>query len=266
MSVQEANTETTAEALLAGNPLEQLHPSIREKLAEFEQRIGIAVLQLEEESLQLSETVDVVTVTDQLTYEDLTEKTRSALAFVDRATNFFEPWRDLFYKPYNGLMERKRSVLGVLEGSIKAAKNRLLQFEREERQRQEVEAAKRKKEQDEQEAERKLQLGIQAEQARLEPAAVEQILDRPSTMPTPTAAPLQRPAGSSSRKKWEAEVFNIEQLICAAADRIRTGDKSLVPFLMANQSKLNDQARINEATLSIPGVRAVNPGSLAIKR
>lgn len=246
---------------VAETALDQLRNILRDKLTEFDQRITAAVLELEDESLEVAETLDKITVTDQIEYDELGERLKVAVEFTDRAEAFFNPWRELFYKPYQAVLDRKRQVLATVEGSLKAAKNRMLTFEREERQRAETAARIAQDQQRKDEEERRLALATEVEKAGLAQPVVDAILEAPSTAPTITSRPISRPAGLSSRQNWQAEVYDLDKLFEAAAR-----DRSLRVYFLINQPSLNKAASISKTELAIPGVRAVDKGSLAVRR
>lgn len=255
--MSEAGTQLTAVGAL-----ESLRAVLSEKLAEFDQRIQSEILKLEDESLEVAEAMDKITVTDGIEYNELGERLKIAADFTERAKGFFDPWRLLFYKPYQAVLDRKASVLGTVEGSVKTAKNRMLTFDREEKQRRDNEARILQEKQRKEEEERKLALAAEAETAGLPEEAVQAIIETPSATPTVTAAVADyRPQGIGARKNWRAEIYDVGALIEAAAK-----DKSLRVYLLADESALNKAAKIYETALAIPGVRAVNQGSLAVRR
>jgi hypothetical protein len=246
--------------------LETLRTILSERLTEFAARINVAVLELEDESLEVSETLDKITVTDAIEYQELGERLKIAVGFHDRASAFFEPWRVLFYGPYQTVIDRRKSVLGVVDKSTDDAKKRLLIFEHQEAERQRIAAEIANEALQRDDEARRLELASQAETAGMSREAVDAILETPSTLPTVTAAPIERPTGLSGRKNWKAEVFDKPALIMAIAERLAKGDKSWLVFVDANESKLNNEAKMYESELAIPGVRAVNKGSLAVRR
>lgn len=259
---------TQALAVNSSTPLEleTLRSILVERLHEFETRIGTEILQLEDESLEVSESLDKISTIDAIEYQELGERVKIAVEFADRATGFFEPWRLLFHKPYQAVLDRRKSVLSVVETSTKQAKDRLLQFEREERQRQETAARIATEQQNRDDEARRLELASQAEQAGMSDQAVDAILDAPNTLPSILPQAFERPSGLSPRKNWQAEVFDLGALVMAAAEGLARGDKRLLAFLEADQPALNREAKTHESSLTIPGVRAVNKGSLAVRR
>lgn len=253
--------ETTQQALVTVDPLEILRPTLSEKLAAFQERLSVAVLALEDESLTVAESLDAIQTLNPIEAEELGERLKVAVEFSDRAIGFFEPWRELFRGPYQAVLDRKKGVLDVVATALQNAKRRLLTWEREENERREAAARIEQDRLRREEDERKLALATDAESAGLSEQAVTAILETPSTAPTPTAAPIQRPTGVSARKNWQAEVFDADKLFEAAVK-----DKSLRVYFLFNESALNKAAKIYESALAIPGVRAVNAGSLAVRR
>ena len=68
-------------------------------------------------------------------------------------------------------------------------------------------------------------------------------------MPPPLPAPVTKSQGISSRKQWEAEVYDEAELLLA----VHSG-KAPTNCVMKNQVFLNSLARAAKTTLAIPGV------------
>lgn len=255
------DTTQQAEAVIVSDPLAVLQPELTSKLELFKERLGIAVLRLEEESLDVAEALEAITVTDAIEHDEMGERLKLAVEFTDRATGFFEPWRELFRGPYQAVLDRKKGVLDGVTASVAKAKRAILEWEHSEQMRRDLEARVLQEKLRVDEEVRKLALAVQAEAGGMNEQAVEQILSTPSVAPTVTAAPIARPTGISGRKNWKAEVMDLGALIEAAAK-----DKRYRVYLQADMSKLDKQAKVDEGALEIPGVRPVNQGSLAIRR
>ncbi len=66
--------------------------------------------------------------------------------------------------------------------------------------------------------------------------------------------------------KWSAEVTDKAKVIVHVASRIEAGDLSLLSLLDVSDKMLNALARMQEANLSIPGVRPVAEDKVAVRK
>lgn len=268
MSEQAQALTTTIDA----PDLQVLGAALRERLDEIQAKLSARIIEFEQDALEHAEQVDAITVTDASSYEVLSAKVKSAVVFLDGAEAFFEPWRTLFYNPYQSLLERKRSVVDSPSRAVKSAKDRLIRYDRDMQAKADNEARIKAEEQRRAEEARKLELAADAETAGMSEQAVQAILTAPSTAPTPVVqSSTPKIAGQSSRESWKAEVFDFPALVVEAARRFvksKGKDKELFAYLEFNQVALNNQAKTHHAELVnvIPGVRGVNSGTLAIRR
>jgi hypothetical protein len=79
-------------------------------------------------------------------------------------------------------------------------------------------------------------------------------------------APVSVAAANGTRENWTVEVIDLRNLILHVADRLRGGDASLLPLLVANQAALNAKARLEKAGYSVPGTRASSAQSLSVRK
>jgi hypothetical protein len=218
----------------------------------------------EEEGLALGERMQGVLTTgikDQETYDSAALALTDGKAFIKGTDDFFEPIRTITFALYNRVLGRKKDVQSPVGDRVKPVANLILSFERiqeEERRRLEREATIKQQREEE---ERKLASAIHAEGIGMDKQSVETILTTPSVASTPAAVPtFQRAAGVSRREAWCAEVTDFHALVRAVAK-----DAKLLPLLEANMPALNAQARSLKQALAIPGVRAVDKGSVAVR-
>lgn len=223
---------------------------VSEKLVAFEAR-----------AMELFERMSAIQVKDQDSYSSAAETLKEGRAFIKLTTEFFEPIRLVTYGMYQKVLDRKKTIQSSVESSTAVLTRGILIFERaqeEERQRlqREQEAQQRREEQA-----RKIEAATAAEAVGMDEKSIETILDAPSVTPAPVAAPtFQRTAGVSRRENWCAEVFDLHALVKAVAK-----DKKLLPLLEANMPALNAQARSLKTAWQLPGVKAVDKGSIAVR-
>ena len=224
--------------------------SVTEKLARYEQS-----------GLALFERMVAISVTDQETYDLAAGLLKEERAFSKETTEFFEPIREITYGMYQRVLEIKKGIQGVVQQQASLLSKSVIDFERKqeaERQRLQRELEERqRREQDE----LKLQAAAAAEAAGCDEASMQTILNAPDTTPKPIAPPtFQRVSNVIRREAWAAEVTDLWALVKAVAK-----DKKLLPLLEANMPALNAQARSLKTAMQIPGVRAVDKGSVAVR-
>jgi len=239
-----------------------------------EPTVAERLLFYEELGLNLSAGIEEIAaaITDQDSYDRGAEQLLKGRQFVDETDEFLEPIRSLTYAMYQTILTRKKSIqgdkasgLGVL-GKLPLLTSALVGFEKQKKveadiQQQRDAAAQKQIEQDQ-----NLNAAIAAEEAGMDEKSVEQIMTQPSSTPTPAAKPaFQRVAGVSRRENWAAEVTDFHTLVKAAAK-----NSSLLPLLEPNMPALNAQAKSLKNSMNtsgcIPGVRAVDKGSMAVRR
>jgi hypothetical protein len=222
--------------------------SVSERLVKFEAE-GLILAQRMTAALK---------VRDQESYNQAGELFLEGKSFIKDAGDFCEPIRLITYGLYQKVLDVKKRLLSPVEGNLQPLANEIKRFERVQEEKRQAEERRLAEELRRQEEERKLQAATAAEAVGMDEISVQEILSAPSTIPAPAAAPtFQRVAGMSSRENWCAEVVDFYALVKAVAK-----DKKLLPLLEANLPALNAQARSFKTALAIPGVRAVDKGSL----
>jgi hypothetical protein len=200
-------------------------------------------------------------VRTQEDYDDAAAELKLARAYLQTTGDLCEPVRNITYSLYNRVLSTKKMLQMPVEEQLKPLTNAILTFEREQEELRQREERRLAEEQRKAEENRKLESAAAAEAAGMDEQSVNEILEAPSTTPTPAASPtFQRAASVSRREAWCAEVTDLWALVKAAAK-----DKRLLPLLEANMPALNAQARSLKQALAIPGVRAVDKGSVAVR-
>lgn len=216
------------------------------------------LLQFESSALVLAEKMAAVKVKDQDSYTVAGETFLEAKSFLKSSGDFVEPIRLITHGLYQRVLDIKKRLQGPVETNLQPLANEIKRFEREQEEKRQAEERRLAAELEKQEQERKLEAAAAAEAVGMDATSVDAILEAPSTVPAPVAAPtFQRVAGMSSRDAWCAEVTDLYALVKAVAK-----DKKLLPLLQANMPALNAQARSLKTAMQLPGVKAVNKGSL----
>ena len=207
----------------------------------------------------IAQVVNSIIPTDQASYTELCERLKDNNQFLKGAEMFVEPWKKLFYRPYQAILERAKQIVGAPTQSLANGTNRRLEFERADKARQAAETMRLKKEQQDREEAQRLENAVKAEEMGLSPAAVETILEQPSTAPAPVAAPqIFRPQGVRKLPpNWQAELASEKE----AWDWARK-QKTRPANLDWNFVTMNRESKTHKATLAqrFPGWRGVNKG------
>lgn len=260
------STQAIVPEILAPNVVlsHEVVPLLATIVSTNREAVAAKLLQLETRGLELAARMSTLVekkIADQATYDEAAAAMVDYRAFSKESTEYVEPIRSLTYDLYQMVLNRKKGIQGAPErvGSLLTVE--IINFERRQaelqhqRDREVAEAQRREEE------ERKLQSAAAAEQAGMDKTSVDAILAEPSSAPTPVAPPVfQRAAGVATREAWCAEVTDLWALVKAAAK-----NKQLLPLLEANMPALNAQARSLKTALAIPGVRAVDKGSVAVR-
>jgi hypothetical protein len=207
----------------------------------------------------IAQVVNSIIPTDQASYTELCERLEDNNQFLKGAEMFVEPWKKLFYRPYQAILERAKQIVGAPTQSLANGKNRRLAFERDVKAKAEAETMRLRKEQQDREEAQRLENAVKAEEMGLSPAAVETILEQPSTAPAPVAAPqIFRPQGVRKLPpNWQAELTD-KAAFWAWAKKQR----EMPVMLLIDMPAMNREAKTHKATLAqrFPGWRGVNKG------
>lgn len=222
------------------------------------------LLQFEASGMQLAETMRQILalgITDQVTYDVAAQSLKQGDGFLKESGEYVEPIRLLTDGLHQKVLDTKKRIQSQVKEVLPAMKTALLVFDRKQEEiRRQLERAATERQRREEEEQRR-QSAEAARTVGMDEASVQTILTAPSTTPAPSVpSTFRRAAGVSSRDNWCAEVTDLHALVKAVAK-----NKNLLPLLEANMPALNAQARAMKDALVIPGVRAVNKGSLAVR-
>jgi hypothetical protein len=230
------------------------------------EEVAVRIRVLEATALSLVQRMDLA-INDQESYTVVAGLVQEAAACLRESGDFVEPVRVITYGLYQQALDLKRQLQEKLEAKLKDKKNDLLAWDRAQEAIRQENQRKLQEQQRKQEEERKLQAAASAEQAGMDEQSVEAILNAPSVAPAPIAASTYTPARNLSvRAAWCAEVTDFFALVKAVAKK-----KDWLPLLYAydpdqkTSPNLNAQACSLKTALAIPGVRAVNKGSVAVR-
>lgn len=149
-------------------------------------------------------------------------------------------------------IEAKKKVSDPLDAAERHLKPLIATYLTEQERKRRAEELRLKEEARKQEEETRLAEAEAAERDGHHEIA-SAIIDLPPTPPTvvlpPTTPKVQ---GISSREYWHAEVTDLRELCQAVVD-----GKVPMQAIQANETFLNNQARVMKDTLNYPGVRAV---------
>ena len=259
-------TEIAAEAQLAREedlPLSAEAVTLAGQMGRISAKLDVEMQRLEDAGKAIAQVVNGINPTDQASYTELCDRLNDNKQFLDGVEAFIDPWKKLFYRPYQGVLERQKQIVGAPTVSLASGKNRRLQFEREVKAAAERETMRLQKEQREREEEQRLASAVKAEEMGLSERAVETILTQPSVAPSPVFAPqITRPQGTRKiAPNWQAELESEEDFWKWARTQrempacIRAGMESV-------QVVMNREAKSHRALLGkvFPGWRGINRG------
>jgi hypothetical protein len=240
-------------------PLAQEAIVIAGHMGRIQAKLRAEVQRLESTGIAIAQVVNGIIPKDQASYAELCERLNDNKAFLDRVEEFIEPWKKLFYNPYQDSLECQKRINAAPLPSYKNGMARRLEFERAVKAAEASETLRLKKEQEDREAEARLANAVKAEELGLSPAAVETILEQPSTTPAPVAVPqIWRPTGTRKiPPNWQAELTDK-----AAFWKWAKAQKEMPACLLIDQPTMNREAKTHKATLGqrFPGFRGINRG------
>jgi hypothetical protein len=116
---------------------------------------------------------------------------------------------------------------------------------------------------DHQAAEEAQQRAEEAAQAAAEAAEAVELAEVAPPQQLTRAAPTA--AGVASRQNWKADIFDLGALVTAAAEGLARGDRTLLGYLQADATAINQVVRALKANARIPGVRAYAETGLSVR-
>jgi hypothetical protein len=232
-------------------------------MGRIQARLEAEMQKMESAGVALAQVVTGINPTDQATYTELCERVEDTKQFIKGADEFIEPWKKLFYRPYQAVLERQKRIVGAPTSAVATGTQRRLAFERVVREAAERETMRLQKEQRDHEEKQRLDNAVTAEQMGLSEHAVETILTAPSVAPTPVAAPMiSRPQGVRKiPPNWKAELESEEKFWQWAR-----AQKKMPPVIRAGmeefQKVMDRESKTHRTSLgnTFPGWRGVNKG------
>jgi hypothetical protein len=209
--------------------------------------------ELKQQALTIVQRAAVVKIIDQQTYDGATDLLlREIIPFRKKWAEYWKPLTSAAWDAYKKVQARFKEgdePAEIAERNVKAEIRRWddeqIRIEQE-RQRAAQEAAEKAAE------EERLRAAIVAEEAGASDAEISAIVDAPvAVVAEPVQPAYQRTSGIGRRSNWKAKVTDLHALVKAAAK-----DRSLLPYLEANQRALDARAKADQKTLNIPGVIA----------
>lgn len=239
-------------------------------------------------ALLVPSTTALIVVRDRNHYIEIADKLKKKVGIREFVFGLLDPARDAVYRAYTAIQQRQKSVIDLMDASIKADKTALVAFDTE-RQRIAREAQQKAQREAEAEAERERQRRTeelrmqvaqqQAEQGDTAQAEVSLFDESIQAPPVPIYVPravadTPEIEGFSGRKNWKVqEVYDFDALIMDVAEGIKTlkttgGLQGHAPsnMLKADLPALNKRAKADETINLFPGVRAFNDRGLNIKK
>lgn len=196
---------------------------------------------------------DGIAISDQQDYQGAAEFLRTCKTMEKRVKDTFDEPVKKAHEAHKAITTVRAQLLDPISQAEKIVKRKMAGFvEEQERiaaeERRRAEAEARKAEED-----RRLREAAELE-ARGDSAAAEEAISAPIVVPVivpETVKPLAE--GTSTRKKYRAEVVDPAALIRAVAD-----GKAMAGLVIPNQQALDKLADSMKETLAIPGVRVVS--------
>jgi hypothetical protein len=240
-------------------PLSAEAVSMAAMMGRITAKLNIELERLENAGKAIAQVVNGITPTDQATYTELCERVGDCKEFLDGADQFIDPWKQLFYRPYQGVLERQKQIIGVPKAAHGAGVYRRLEFERAVKAAEDAETLRLQAEQKKREEDTRIQNAQTAEALGMSEQAIDTLLTQPSVAPTPVAAPMiSRPQGVRKiAANWQAELTDKQ-----AFWKWAKAQKEMPACLLIDQPAMNREAKTHKATLGqrFPGWRGVNKG------
>ena len=175
---------------------------------------------------------------------------------------FFEPMKTAAHAAWKKIVAAEKEWTDKCDAVESSVKRVVLAYDDEQAKILAREQARLQAEADE--AARKERERLKKEAARLKtPEKREERLAQAASVAAPViqvAAP-EKMEGVSTRKVWSAQIVSMADLVKAAA----SGNELAMSFLCFNQSAAAATARATKGAVTVPGVKFVESGSLAIR-
>jgi hypothetical protein len=221
------------------------------------------LIEKEQESIQLQQTLGAIQIVDQVSYDLAVAERVSATEWLKGAKDFVDSIKKPAYATYQATLAAEKTICGPVEAKIKQINAELVRWtEEQERARRaeqrRLEAIEMKRLEDE-----RLAQAQEMQNAGVGEESLDEILSAPIIIETPVVArpTYEKNSGVVMRENWSGEVTDFYALVKAVAK-----DKSKLNLLQINQTALNQMARAQKSMMDIPGIRAVNKPVVASGR
>jgi hypothetical protein len=241
---------------------------------------------LEREVKELATTAMDWLVVDQASFTHAGQMLQGIRLYTKKVHDVFDPIVEANHKAHKVAVDQRKNMLAPVENAERVLKERMGDYEQAQQRLAEIAEQERRREQERLEEEaRQEALKIeaenrrQAEEATLAVAiqaeeqgdteAAEQILEQPVFVPPVAPRPVFAPpvqvmvpqaTGVSFRSVWSAEVTDLKTLVLAIA-----AGKAPLAAVMADMTVLNGLARSLKGSMNVPGVRATEKKSAAVR-
>jgi hypothetical protein len=258
-------------------------------LSEEHGYVGATIAQAKDASTQAL----AVVVKDADSYAAAGELVIRLTGIKDRAIKFLDPIRKVLYEPYKLAQETLKAASDPLDGGLTHLKKQRVAWSNEQERLAERERQRLQKIADEEAKKQQQELSQQMTMAEVEDRRAQgdeegakEVLANPIQAapvyvpPVRVEAPVEKTEGISKRKNWKAEVpgypesttefeklvLSVAEGICELAKTGTLGGFAPIKVLQPNMTALNQLAKAQEKSFSLPGVRAWNDATEVSRR
>ena len=241
----------------------------------------------------VADTALAVKVKDHDSYSAAGDMVVKLTGMKDRAVGFLDPIRKVLYEPYKLAQEKLKAASEPLEGALQHLKKQRVSFQQEQDRLAEVERQRLQKIADEEARQRQKELSQQMTMAEIEDRKAQgdeegaaELLEKPIQAapvyvpPVRVEAPIVKTEGVSMRANWKAEIpgypestVEFEKLVLSVAEGLvemaasgTLKGHAPISVLMPNMTTLNQKAKADKKSFSLPGVRAWNDATEVSRR
>jgi hypothetical protein len=245
------------------------------------------VTALQQQGTSMVEQIKAMTVTDADTYARAGEMVKTISVYIKKVGEVLDPIVEAAHHAHKVAVKQRNDLIQPAEGAKRSLGQRMGTYDAEQARirREAEEAARRDRERLEAEARTRAEveqkrLQQEAETHRLEEAAaleakgdteaavrlIEEPIPAPIVAPAPVFVPAPPPPpapkveGISHTVRWSAEITNVMELIQAVG-----AGKQPVTLVEPNMVALNTMARALKGAMKVPGVKAIETMSTAVR-
>jgi hypothetical protein len=216
--------------------------------------------ELQEQALAVSTQLGELKITDQSSYDKVSEfLTKTLKPVAQKIADYFNPDIATAHQLHKSLNEKKKALLAPLERAESQVKGMILDWTREQERLRQEEQARLEREAREKEDEERLRTAIHAEEAGASKEETEVILNEPAYNPPPVAPPtFYKAAGVSVKQNWRGECNDV----LALAKWVVANPKH-INLIEPNLPAINSLAKAMRQSFNVDGCRAFDAGSVA---